>query len=84
MTRPALSIVPITEDLLKYFAWKATGDFKDKVAFSSAGFSYVLQDQIGFVKPPDGLFVKMMLAGRPWLRHSPAYSAHWELIIDKL
>ena len=82
--RPDLSIVPITDDLLKYFAWKATACFGHKVQFSSASFSHVLRDEIGFTKLPDGLFVKMILTGRPWLKHSPAYSAHWEIIPNKL
>ncbi len=81
---PDLSIIPITDDLLKYFAWKATAYFGHKKQFSSTAFSHVLKDQIGFAQLTDGLYVKMILAGRPWLKHTPAYSCHWEIVPDKL
>ena len=69
--------MPITDDILRYFAWKAANSYGDRQMFNSANFSNILEGEIGYNKVVDGTMVRMILTGRSWLDELP--HDHWKI-----
>jgi len=75
-----ISLLPISDGMLRFFAWKAVNkdDGSDNL-FTSAEFSKVLQEEIGFSEPVDGLLIRMILVGRNWVSIDENNNCYWRM-----
>lgn len=60
---------PISEDVLRFWCWKATRNYdsSQEALFTNANFAQIMQIELKLKTLPDGLFVRMILTGRHWL-----------------